>query len=419
MPLNVRQYAPEDRQQWDEFVFRHPHGSPFHLIAWKDSIEETFGYRPLYLAVTEGASIRGVLPLFLVQNFLVGKALISSPFAVYGGILADSAEAREALGKHVESLGQSLQVDYIELRNAHCEQCSGFHNVARYVTFTQQVGPDEKAILEAIPRKTRYVVRRSLRYPFTTRRQTSDFLAFEALYSANLKRLGTPSFPPKHFARLIANFRDMIDVREVLLEGKVVAAVVSFYFRDQVLPYYGAADPRYNAQAPSSYSITSRSLWALDVLSQCGFTHDSSIYPIAHDRYGIPGFCRHAQLVQTASGGILEVPIATVKLSEGKVAPVGGGAYLRLLPYRYTAAGIRRMNTLEGQPACIYFHPWELDPAQPRLANGLVSRIRTYSGLRKMESKLERLLSEFRFSTLTAVHPAPSADRAMTEVLTH
>jgi len=164
-------------------------------------------------------------------------------------------------------------------------------------------------------------------------------------------------------------------------------------------------------RAPS-YSITARSMWALEVLVECGFTHDSSIYPIQHDRYGIPGFGRHARTLATSSGPIIEVPIATVRLSGGTIAPVGGGAYLRLLPYRYTAAGIRRINETDRQPACMYFHPWELDPEQPRLARGWVSRLRTYHGLRSMPQKLEQLLSDFPFGPLTGIEAASPARTA-------
>ncbi len=139
-------------------------------------------------------------------------------------------------------------------------------------------------------------------------------------------------------------------------------------------------------RAPS-YSIVTRSMWALEILIQCGFTHDSSIYPISHDRYGIPGFGSNARTLLTPSGHILEVPIATVKLSRHRVAPVGGGAYLRLLPYRYSAAGIRRLNFEEQQPACIYFHPWEIDRDIPRLAQGWISQLRTYGGLSGMEAQ--------------------------------
>ena len=160
-------------------------------------------------------------------------------------------------------------------------------------------------------------------------------------------------------------------------------------------------------RAPS-YSITRESLWALEVLAASGFTHDSSIYPIAHDRYGIPGFDRHAQILLTPSGPIKEVPIATAKVWPGLVTPIGGGAYLRLLPYRYTAAGIRRLNREEQKPACIYVHPWELDPTLPRLARGRVSRLRTYVGIGEMLGKLDRLLGEFQFASLREVHPCPA-----------
>ena len=166
----------------------------------------------------------------------------------------------------------------------------------------------------------------------------------------------------------------------------------------------GATPTAYRAP---SYSITRQSLWALDILVSCGFTHDSSIYPISHDRYGIPGFGRHAQILLTPSGPILEVPVATAILWNGMVTPVGGGAYLRLLPYCYLAAGIRSINRDERKPACVYFHPWEIDPGQPRLARGCIARLRTYTGLSGMRRKLERLLSEFQFATLGQVHPGP------------
>jgi polysaccharide deacetylase family protein (PEP-CTERM system associated) len=164
-------------------------------------------------------------------------------------------------------------------------------------------------------------------------------------------------------------------------------------------------------RAPS-YSMTAESLWALEILVECGFTHDSSIYPISHDRCGIPGFGRHPQTVKTPAGPIYEIPIATAKVFGRRVTPVGGGGYLRLLPYRYVAAGIRRINGKESQPACIYFHPWELDPEQPYLADGIVARLRTYAGMSRMEAKVDRLLREFRFAGLLSVYGARTASAA-------
>lgn len=173
-----------------------------------------------------------------------------------------------------------------------------------------------------------------------------------------------------------------------------------------------AAGVRPRAYRAPSYSITSRSLWALEILVECGFEYDSSIVPIPHDRYGIPGFSRHARTVCTPSGSILEIPVATAQLTRRTVIPVGGGAYLRLLPYRYTAAGIRQVNLLEKRPACIYFHPWEIDEEQPRLATSMISRLRTYSQLAHMREKLGRLLTDFRFSTITSVYPRSGQSHA-------
>ena len=153
-----------------------------------------------------------------------------------------------------------------------------------------------------------------------------------------------------------------------------------------------------------SYSITTKSMWALQILVEEGFAGDSSIFPIVHDRYGIPGSPRHSHVIETPAGPIREFPIATVQLSNGRIAPIGGGGYLRMLPYRYTSAGIRRLNREENQPACIYFHPWEIDPDQPRLASGLIARVRTYTGVNGMVRKLDRLLTEFQFSSLSQVY---------------
>jgi hypothetical protein len=112
-------------------------------------------------------------------------------------------------------------------------------------------------------------------------------------------------------------------------------------------------------------------------------------------------------VIETPSGPIQEIPIGTVKLSNGRVAPIGGGGYLRLLPYRYTAAGIRRVNGDESQPVCVYFHPWEIDPDQPKLARGVIARARTYTGVKGMVGKLDRLMNEFEFSSLGKVYADP------------
>lgn len=262
MPVVVRPLTPADRPAWDRFVLHHPHGSPFHLLAWSAAIQRTFGYRPHHLLAEEDGRTCAVLPLFLVSNFLTGRILLSSPFAVYGGALAAGAPARQALRDAVVDLGTRLQVQYVELRNAWEEQCLGFSRVQRYVTFTQELSGTQESLLDGIPRKTRAAVRKSLKFNFAPGR-TRDCSAFAGLYLANLRRLGTPAFPLRHFTNLLDEFGEMADIREMQLDGRLAAAVFTFYFRDQVLPYYGASEPEFNPQQPNNFMYWELMRWGL------------------------------------------------------------------------------------------------------------------------------------------------------------
>ena len=154
-------------------------------------------------------------------------------------------------------------------------------------------------------------------------------------------------------------------------------------------------------RAPS-YSITRRSLWALDVLLDEGYDYDASIFPIYHDRYGIPDAPRHPFQVAADRGGLWELPGSTTQLA-GRNLPIGGGGYFRLLPYAWTRYGIRTVNTHENRPVVFYLHPWEIDPDQPRLRASAVSRLRHYRNLHKTEPRLRRLLGEFQFGTVRSL----------------
>jgi polysaccharide deacetylase family protein (PEP-CTERM system associated) len=148
-------------------------------------------------------------------------------------------------------------------------------------------------------------------------------------------------------------------------------------------------------RAPT-FSITRRSLWALEILAELGFQYDSSIFPVRHDLYGMPDAPRGLHQRRLPSGrSIWEFPPATVRLA-GQNLPVAGGGYLRLLPMVYTRWGIGRIHR-ERRPVMVYFHPWELDPGQPRLQAGWKSRLRHYTGLRHTESRLDQLLAGGRF----------------------
>lgn len=164
-------------------------------------------------------------------------------------------------------------------------------------------------------------------------------------------------------------------------------------------------------RAPS-YSVTPRTLWAIDVLIEEGYTYDSSVFPIHHDRYGIPLSPRHPYVLSSRSGSLLEAPASTVRFG-GFNFPVGGGGYFRLLPYAWTRLGISRINRTEGRPAIFYLHPWEVDPDQPRLQAGALGRLRHYRNLAETESRLRMLLRDFNFGSLWNVLSLPTTRAEM------
>jgi polysaccharide deacetylase family protein (PEP-CTERM system associated) len=166
-------------------------------------------------------------------------------------------------------------------------------------------------------------------------------------------------------------------------------------------------------RAPS-YSITPRSLWALDILIEEGFAYDSSIFPIHHDRYGIPLSPREPYVLERAAGSLIEAPGSAVRIGPVNL-PVGGGGYFRLLPYAWTHWGISRINVKDKRPAIFYLHPWEIDPDQPRLPSGRVSGLRHYRNLSETETRLHRLLSDFRFGPMRQILQPLDARRS-TEV---
>jgi polysaccharide deacetylase family protein (PEP-CTERM system associated) len=161
-------------------------------------------------------------------------------------------------------------------------------------------------------------------------------------------------------------------------------------------------------RAPS-WSITAESLWAFDVLAEEGFVYDASIFPIHHDLYGYPGGQRFRHRIETASGPALtEFPSATVRLF-GSNVPTGGGGYLRILPFSFTRWALRRIEQEDGRAIVVYFHPWELDPDQPRISAPLKSRLRHYTNLRRMEPRLRHLMATHSFQPFRELVEQPIA----------
>jgi len=163
-------------------------------------------------------------------------------------------------------------------------------------------------------------------------------------------------------------------------------------------------------RAPS-FSITERSRWAQEILAEEGFTVDSSVFPIHHDRYGIPDAQPRLHQIETAAGDLWEFPPSVARFARTNI-PVSGGGYFRLFPYRWTSHWLRQINTA-GQPFIFYLHPWEIDPEQPRIhAASRLSKFRHYVNLKTTEKKLSRLLSDFRFTTLRDVISAMDAPQS-------
>ena len=148
----------------------------------------------------------------------------------------------------------------------------------------------------------------------------------------------------------------------------------------------------------ASYSITEKSLWALDILAESGFVYDSSIFPVRHDRYGMPDTPEHPYRLKTPAGhSIIEFPLSTAKIINYRL-PVAGGGYFRLYPYWLSRMGLRQINRQQ-KPFIFYLHPWEIDPDQPKIAASWFSRFRHYNNLDKCESRLRNLTADFQFGT--------------------
>lgn len=178
-------------------------------------------------------------------------------------------------------------------------------------------------------------------------------------------------------------------------------------FRAKEVIEQAAGQRVFGYRAPS-YSVTRNSLWALEILTECGFTFDSSIFPIRHDVYGIPDAPRGPFQVATPSGRLTEYPITTFRMGAGPNFPVGGGGYLRLLPFWYTRLGALRAAA-ENVPLIAYVHPWEVDPDQPRLPGRPRSRLRHYTNLSRMHARLDALL---RLGTFTSFAKSGLAEGA-------
>lgn len=251
-PLEVKRCATVDSREWDGFVEAHSDGSFFHLSGWGRAIKSAYAYEPVYITARRDGELVGVLMMNDVRAPLLGRSLISTAFTVGGGPLADDAEALAALLEEADAAGSERCVRYVECRSA-VENEGWTAKAGTYAGFTLTLPEGENEHLAAIPRKRRAEIRKCLSAAQSgalSVRYGADPNEFYRLYAHSLHSLGTPVFPKKYLHALIDEFEDRLEICTVDYLGAPVASLLSFYFRDAVLPYYvGATNQAKSARA--------------------------------------------------------------------------------------------------------------------------------------------------------------------------
>jgi FemAB-related protein (PEP-CTERM system-associated) len=241
---NIVRLALEDAPgaaSWDAFVMACPKGTFFHRAGWQRILREVFRHDTYFLCAKDNGRITGVLPLAHVKSMLFGNALTSLPFAVYGGVAADDEDSAAALEQEAQRLAQQLGVQHLELRHVE-RRHTDWPEQDLYVTFRKAILPEEEANMLAIPRKQRAMVRKGIKNGLKSEID-ADADRFFAVYADNVHRHGTPALSKRYFQELLREFGADCEVLTVTgPDGKVLSSVLSFYFRNEVLPYYAGDD---------------------------------------------------------------------------------------------------------------------------------------------------------------------------------
>lgn len=248
---SVRPLDEPEYPRWNEFVNQHPESTFFHLAEWEQVLTGAFAHRAHYLLAERGRKIVGILPLAEVKSLLFGHALISTPFCVYGGILANDEAAHGALERAACELAEALGVDYLEMRNRRSRH-PGWPAKDLYATFRRPIDPEAEQNLRAIPRKQRAMVRKGIQRQLRVEID-GDVERVYDVYSESLRNLGTPVFSRGYMRLLRKTFAAQCEVLTVVNDEQPVASVMSFYFRDEVLPYYGGSTAAARALAANDF----------------------------------------------------------------------------------------------------------------------------------------------------------------------
>src|SRR5688500_1918737 len=234
---SVHLLRPDEAQRWDEFVLSCAEATFFHRAGWQAVIERALGHKTWFLYAKSGGQIQGVLPLAEINSRLFGHSLSSLPFCVYGGIAANSEPARDALDLAAQKLAAELQVDYLEYRNLKPWHAD-WPGKDLYMTVLRELASEVEQNMNAMPRKQRAMVRKGIKGGLESVID-NDTGRFFTAYSASVHRLGTPVFSKRYFRLLKEVFAEDCELMIIVNGGRTIAGVMSFYFRDEVLPYYG------------------------------------------------------------------------------------------------------------------------------------------------------------------------------------
>ena len=232
----VRLLTEADSRRWDAYVLAHPGATFFHRAGWKRVIEEAFGHRTHFHYVEQGGVITGVLPLAEIKSRLFGHSLASLPFCAYGGIVADNDTAFQALDEAARTLARSLEVDVLEYRSMELRHPDWLVKDL-YVTFRKTLAPEVEQNLNAIPRKQRAMVRKGIKAGLVSE-PDAGVERFYRVFADNVHRHGTPVLSKRYFELLREVFGADCSVLTVAHQGRPVSSVLSFHFRNEILPYY-------------------------------------------------------------------------------------------------------------------------------------------------------------------------------------
>jgi FemAB-related protein (PEP-CTERM system-associated) len=282
MSLRLRPLDDASAPAWDAFVASQPEATFFHRSAWRGIIERSFGHATHYMLAEQDGAIAGILPLARMRTRLFGDALISTPFCVYGGPVAADAATATALEEHALGLLKKTGADHLEFRQRDAVYPGWPERPALHYTFRKPITGDADTDMKAIPRKQRAMVRKGIQNGLTSV-SNSDTDMLHRVYAESVHNLGTPVFPRKYFRELANAFPGEHDVTTILSGDTPVASVLNFYFRDEVLPYYGGGTTMARKVAGNDFMY-----W--EVMRRAGAERGSRIYDFGRSKSGTGAF---------------------------------------------------------------------------------------------------------------------------------